>query len=154
MRLKVDLAFSLSEPVLVDQSVPLPEGGVPATGTETLTGTITADGTEVTVYTSDPALLAQGQPFSGFDRDRHHHQRSEGQQRGHDADASPSGRPDGGQHRREGGQRHEHDHHVYEQNMQRHSVELPIDIHSVSVPGGTSEFPELRRFERLELASE
>jgi hypothetical protein len=58
--LKVDLAFSLSEPVLVDQSVPLPEGGVPATGTETLTGTITADGTEVTVYTSDPALLAQG----------------------------------------------------------------------------------------------
>jgi len=51
--LMVDLAFSLSEPSLEES-----ESSNDAT--ETMTGTITANGTEVTVFTSDPALLAQG----------------------------------------------------------------------------------------------
>lgn len=51
--LAVDLAFSLSEPSSS-------ESGSSDAATQTMTGTITADGSEVTVFTSDPALLAQG----------------------------------------------------------------------------------------------
>lgn len=56
VRLHVDLAFSLSEPSLEPASAESPAVAAP----DTMTGTITADGTEVTVYTSDPALMAQG----------------------------------------------------------------------------------------------
>ncbi len=48
IRLHIDLAFSLFEPGAANDS------------DEQMQGTITADGTEVQIYTSDPALLAQG----------------------------------------------------------------------------------------------
>lgn len=64
VRLHVDLAFSLSEPVLSppvssETATSLPDSPA-VTAPDTMTGTITADGTDITVFTSNPALLAQG----------------------------------------------------------------------------------------------
>jgi hypothetical protein len=67
VRLTVDLSFSLSQPGASerrDSESGATEPEAAGAPTETMTGTIIADGTEITIYTSDPALLAQGRSMN------------------------------------------------------------------------------------------
>jgi hypothetical protein len=64
VRLHIDLAFSLEEPLGGADGSSAGSTGDTAKATDTMQGTITADGSDVTIYTSNPEIFVQGRALN------------------------------------------------------------------------------------------
>ncbi|SEN70799.1 hypothetical protein SAMN05216281_11220 [Cryobacterium luteum] len=62
--LHIDLAFSLEEPTVTSEGSSDGSTGDTFGPTDTMQGTITADGTDVTIYTSNPEMFVQGRALN------------------------------------------------------------------------------------------
>ncbi|WP_241980191.1 FHA domain-containing protein [Cryobacterium glaciale] len=62
--LHIDLAFSLEEPTAAPDGSSDGSTGDSFGATDTMQGTITADGTDVTIYTSNPEMFVQGRALN------------------------------------------------------------------------------------------
>ena len=73
------------------------------------------------------------EPLAGRRGEWNHRDDEDPHQRDHDAEAAPGFGPERDEQQAEGGDRHEHDHEVHEEHVQRQAVDI-VGIHRVSRP--------------------